>query len=126
MASASIENVEAALSEFRQQRYDNVKIQYESSKTKAKITYGQAWHERLMRHVVFSYMPKSMMEKTLAKDGEYRPQVSFLPLAPPRGKGPFFQQKPSAKYLKLEAEKAEKAKAERVASEESAASETAK
>lgn len=64
-----------------------------------------------------------MMEKTLAKDGEYRPQISFLPLAPPRGKGPFFQQKPSAKYLKLEAEKA---KAERAASEESATSETAK
>ncbi|KAG0320703.1 hypothetical protein BG000_003475, partial [Podila horticola] len=81
-------------------------VQYEKSKTNAKITYGQAWYQRLIRQVVFSYMPKSMMEKTLAKDGEYRPQAAFLPLAPPRGQGPFFQQKPSAKYLKLQAEKA--------------------
>lgn len=40
-----------------------------------------------------------------------------------RGIGPHFQQKPSAKYLKLEAEKA---KIERTASEEGATSDTAK
>ncbi|KAG0334335.1 hypothetical protein BG000_008405 [Podila horticola] len=106
LASADIKDVEAALVDFRQQRYDHVKVQYEKSKTNAKVIYGQAWHERLIRQVLFSYMPKSMMEKALAKDGEYRPQAAFLPLAPPRGQGPFFQQKLSAKYLKLQAEKA--------------------
>ncbi|KAF9295515.1 hypothetical protein BGZ74_010776 [Mortierella antarctica] len=112
MASANIENVEAALADFRLQRYEHVKIQYEKSKTNAKIIYGQAWHERLVRHAVFNYLPKSTMEKTMAKDGEYRPQTAFLPLVPPRGQGPFFQQKPSAKYLKLQAEQA-KAEQER-------------
>lgn len=64
-----------------------------------------------------------MMEKSGARDGEYRPQIAFLPLVPSRGIGPHFQQKPSAKYLKLEAEKA---KIERAASEEGATSDTAK
>ncbi|KAF9367751.1 hypothetical protein CPB97_005353 [Podila verticillata] len=119
MASANIKDVEVALTEFRLQRYEPVKIQHEKSKTNAKIMYGQAWHERLLRHVVFSYLPKSMMEKNMARDGAYRPQASFLPLAPPRGQGPFFQQQPSAKYLELQAERA---KAERVALEGDVAS----
>ncbi|KAF9314432.1 hypothetical protein BG006_003939, partial [Podila minutissima] len=41
MASANIENVEAALADFRLQRYEHVKIQYEKSKANAKIIYGQ-------------------------------------------------------------------------------------
>lgn len=41
MASANITNVEAALREFRLQRYEHVKIQYERSKINAKIIYGQ-------------------------------------------------------------------------------------
>lgn len=72
-----------------------------------------------MRHVVFSYLPKSVMEKTMANDGAYRPQAGFLPLAPHRGQGPFFQQKLSAKYLKLHAKQA-KTERERAALEDNA------
>ncbi|KAF8947203.1 hypothetical protein BGZ52_008111, partial [Haplosporangium bisporale] len=119
MTSVNIENVEAALAEFRLQRYEHVKIQHERSKTTAKTMYGMAWHERLLRNVVLSYLPRFMFEKGVTRDGAYRPQASFLPLAPPRGQGPFLQQKPSAKYLKLQVERA---KAERVALEGDAAS----
>ncbi|KAG0022215.1 hypothetical protein BGZ81_008628 [Podila clonocystis] len=106
MASAEIKNVEAALADFRLQRYKHVKVQYEKSKTNAKLIWGQAWHERLVRQAVFGLIPKAMMDKALAKDGAYRPQIAFLPPAPPRGQGPFLPQNPSAKYLKLQAEQA--------------------
>ncbi|KAG0345362.1 hypothetical protein BG004_003777 [Podila humilis] len=99
MASAKIEDVEAALQEFRLQRYDYDKKQYERSKTNAKLIYGQEWHERLLRRVVFGILPASMLRKPSIEVGFYRPQASFLPLAPPRGPAPHYKQPLSKKYI---------------------------
>ncbi|KAG0097297.1 hypothetical protein BGZ93_003041 [Podila epicladia] len=93
MISADIENMEAALADFRLQRCDQVKIQHKKSKTNTKVIYEQGC--------------------TIAS------LTAFLPLAPPRGQGPFFQQQPSAKYLKLQAAHA-KAERERADLEDNA------
>ena len=53
---------------------------------------------RCIRYIVFHWLPKSMQDKALIKDAKYRPQLTWLPLAPKRGTGPVFPQKPSKRY----------------------------
>ncbi|KAF9279827.1 hypothetical protein BGZ68_007665 [Mortierella alpina] len=107
LKSLACEDITAALQEFRNQRYPHVKEQYDASKMNAKIVYGQTFFERIIRHVVFNYMPKSVQMKNVSKGTAYRPQASFLPLVPKRGTCPVMPQKPSKRYL----EEQEKAKA---------------
>ncbi|KAG0081472.1 hypothetical protein BGZ93_002701, partial [Podila epicladia] len=56
------------------------------------------WTERLMRNVIFNYLPRSVHSYNAKKDNTYRPQINFLPQCPNRGTGPVLPQKPSKKY----------------------------
>ncbi|KAI1314308.1 hypothetical protein EDD11_002292 [Mortierella claussenii] len=100
LESVTVESIDAAFQSFRQQRFEPVKTQYLASKANAKIQYGQTWMDRLIRHVVFNYLPKSFQTTNIVKDSAYRPQVAFLPLIKSRGTCPVLPQAPSKRYLR--------------------------
>ncbi|KAG0341045.1 hypothetical protein BG000_010394 [Podila horticola] len=99
MTSIDQEAITETFKDFREQRYEHVKFQFERSKVNGKLIYGQTWTERLMRHVVFNYLPKSFLLNGMIKDGAYRPQVMFLPRVPDRGRVPSLPQKPCKRYI---------------------------
>ncbi|KAG0002876.1 hypothetical protein BGZ79_002128, partial [Entomortierella chlamydospora] len=99
MKIATYDAVTDALNEYREQRYDEAKAQYESSKFSGKVYYGHTMMERAIRHVVVNYMPPSIQSYGVAKAMACRPQVAFLPLIPNRGTTEVIPQKPSAKYF---------------------------
>ncbi|KAI8350677.1 hypothetical protein B0O80DRAFT_457228 [Mortierella sp. GBAus27b] len=92
------ENITNAFRDYQEQRMPHVRQQFDISKTMAKVIYGQTWSERLLRRIVFGYLPKSMLHKDTIKSGAYRPQCTFLPLTPNRGTYPPLPQKPSKRY----------------------------
>ncbi|KAI8605425.1 hypothetical protein EDD21DRAFT_363517 [Dissophora ornata] len=92
------ENITAAFQDYKAQRYPHVQFQFDSSKLQAKIIYGQTWGERLLRKIVFGYLPKSMLHKDTIKAAAYRPQCTYLPLTPNHGTHPPLPQKPSKRY----------------------------
>ncbi|KAF9921106.1 hypothetical protein FBU30_008899 [Linnemannia zychae] len=103
---ASDKNIDQAFQDFKQQRYPHVKHQFDLSKTMAKVIYGQTWHERLLRNVVFGYLPESVLHKDTVKAAAYRPTINFLPPPPDRGTCPVLPTKPSKRYqAELEAKK---------------------
>ncbi|KAF9543217.1 hypothetical protein EC957_001092 [Mortierella hygrophila] len=81
----SFDNIKNALNNYKEERFDAVKDQYPQSYISAKLMYGHTLSERLLRQVVFNWMPKSVMRKQLSKNTAYRPQANFLPQAPKRG-----------------------------------------
>ncbi|KAF9208690.1 hypothetical protein BGZ59_010490 [Podila verticillata] len=101
LTALDTDSVATALKDYRDQRYPHVKSQYDASKMNAKILLGQKWTERLMRNVIFNYLPRSIHSRNAIKDNTYRPQINFLPLCPNRGTGPVLPQKPSKKYSEL-------------------------
>ncbi|KAF9916735.1 hypothetical protein FBU30_001176 [Linnemannia zychae] len=105
----SYENIKAALKEYREERFDAVKDQYPQSYISAKLQYGHTLLERIIRQVVFNYLPNSLKDKQLRKDTAYRPQANFLPQAPKRGTLEKIPQKPSKLMNKKNEETASKA-----------------
>ncbi|KAF9350998.1 hypothetical protein BGX26_010885, partial [Mortierella sp. AD094] len=103
MKVTSYDTITDALNEYREQRYDEAKTQYESSKFSGKIFYGHTMMERAIRHVIVNYMPPSVQTHGVAKSMAYRPQIAFLPLTPNRGTADVIPQKPSAKYIAKQA-----------------------
>ncbi|KAG0354422.1 hypothetical protein BC939DRAFT_493329 [Gamsiella multidivaricata] len=95
---ATPKNIATAFKEYKDQRYPHVKFQFDSSKLMAKVIFGQTWSERLLRRIVFGYLPKSMLHRDTIKAAAYRPQCTFLPLTPSRGTHPPLPQKPSKRY----------------------------
>ncbi|KAG0047151.1 hypothetical protein BGZ89_005049, partial [Linnemannia elongata] len=70
--------------------------------------------ERILRYVIFNWMPKSVQKNQLVRDSAYRPQANFLPLAPKRGTIEIIPQQPS-KRMQKEEEEAKKQAAEAAA-----------
>ncbi|KAF8970254.1 hypothetical protein BGZ46_010545 [Entomortierella lignicola] len=107
MRVTSYDSIVEALKSYHEQRSDVARTLYNSSKFTGKIHYGHTFLERAVRHV-FNYLPTSAQNHGLVKTMAFRPQISFLPLVPNRGKGAVIPQKPSQKYLDEQA-KAKKA-----------------
>ncbi|KAF9104177.1 hypothetical protein BGX29_002271 [Mortierella sp. GBA35] len=101
------ENIKAALTDFKEQRFDYVKAQYAGSQFQARLKYGHTFTERIMRHVMFNWIPESVRVKQMTKESAYRPQVNFLPQTPQRGVVHVISQKPSRRVQ--EEEEAKKA-----------------
>ncbi|KAH7058039.1 hypothetical protein BKA57DRAFT_519232 [Linnemannia elongata] len=100
----SFENIKLALNAYKEERFDAIKDQYPQSYMSAKLTYGHKLSERILRHIIFNWMPKSVMQRQLLKDSAYRPQANFLPLAPKRGTIEIIPQQPSKRMQKEEEE----------------------
>lgn len=103
----SFENIKKALSDYKEERFEAVKEQYPQSYMAAKLMYGHTFSERILRQVVFNWLPKSTMQKQLQKNTAYRPQANFLPQAPKRGTLDIIPQQPS-KRIQREQEEAKK------------------
>ncbi|KAF9184389.1 hypothetical protein BGZ51_003357 [Haplosporangium sp. Z 767] len=99
MESVTPEGIAATFKDFCGQRRPHVRAQYEESKTNAKVMYGQKWWERVLRYVVFKYLPKSVQTKSVVREMSYRPQVTFLPQTANRGTSEVMPQKPSRRYM---------------------------
>ncbi|KAG0249955.1 hypothetical protein BG011_008779 [Mortierella polycephala] len=101
LKSTSLEDVDAALKDYKEQRYPHAKQQVGISSTTGKILYGQTWNERLWRKVVFSLRFKWFERIVLAKTLAYRPQATFLPWAEKRGTLPIMPQQISTRYKNI-------------------------
>ncbi|KAG9070433.1 hypothetical protein KI688_007969 [Linnemannia hyalina] len=93
-------NITQALSDYKDERYEAIKDQYPQSYIAAKLIYGHTLWERILRQVVFNWLPTSMQMKQLLKDTAYRPQANFLPQAPKRGTMDTIPQQPSKRLQK--------------------------
>jgi hypothetical protein len=58
--------------------------------------------ERILRYVIFNWLPNSVIGAQLVKDSAYRPQANFLPQAPKRGTIDVLPQKASRHIQKEE------------------------
>ncbi|KAG0081982.1 hypothetical protein BGZ92_011947 [Podila epicladia] len=108
------ENIQAALADYRAQRFSHAEFQVNLGKTFAKVMFGQSLSERIMRTIAFN-LPKWAQVKSHMKMAPYRPLVSFLPHPPNRATIKMQHQKPSNRYAK---EQAARAKKEATAKEE--------
>ncbi|KAF9113547.1 hypothetical protein BGX27_001308 [Mortierella sp. AM989] len=113
MKVTSYESIVEALTSYHKQRYDIAKSLYETSKVTAKIHYGHKLMERALRHIIVHFMPSSIQTQGVSKTMANRPQVSFLPLTPHRGKAPIVPARQSPKYLEKQANAAREAKEEK-------------
>ncbi|KAF9921713.1 hypothetical protein FBU30_008218 [Linnemannia zychae] len=103
MKSTSLEDIMITLDDYREQRFDHVKTQYEASQWNAKVIFGHTFLERILRHGTLNILPKSVHRNISNKDAKYRPQVTFLPRVPDRGSLTAFPQKPSRRYTEEQA-----------------------
>ncbi|KAF9184322.1 hypothetical protein BGZ51_003391 [Haplosporangium sp. Z 767] len=92
LKSTSLEDVDVALKDYKEQRYPHAKQQVDISSITGKILYGQTWNERLWRKVVFTLRFKWFQKIALTKALTYRPQATFLPWAEKRGTLPLLPQ----------------------------------
>ncbi|KAF9135809.1 hypothetical protein BG015_003218 [Linnemannia schmuckeri] len=98
------ENIKTALSEYKQERFNFIKDQYPVSHMSAKLLFGHTLWERILRYIVFNWLPNSMRAKQLVKDSAYRPQANFLPPAPKRGTMDIIPQQPSKRIQRKQEE----------------------
>ncbi|KAF9136106.1 hypothetical protein BGW39_006902 [Mortierella sp. 14UC] len=92
------ESLDKAFESYKQQRYGEAKKQVLNSAVNAKISSGQTFFERMVRHVVLNWIPKSLQDRQFTKDAAYRPQATFLPRIPDKGAVPSAPQLPSKRY----------------------------
>ncbi|KAG0315046.1 hypothetical protein BGZ97_008705 [Linnemannia gamsii] len=94
-----LEDVKAALIDYKEERFNGVKEQYPQSYISAKLLYGHTFWERVLRNVLFNWTPASVQRNQLLKDSAFRPQANFLPEAPKRGTVNVIPQKPSKRKV---------------------------
>ncbi|KAG0376825.1 hypothetical protein BGX24_007168 [Mortierella sp. AD032] len=103
----NFDTVKTALEEYKNQRFKDIKDQYAQTYYAAKLQYGHTLAERLLRHVIFNWLPQSMLIDQMQKESAFRPQANFMPQAPRRGTVPIITQKPS-KRIQTEKDEEEK------------------
>ncbi|KAF9142435.1 hypothetical protein BG015_000894 [Linnemannia schmuckeri] len=96
----SFENIKKALSDFKEDRFDTVKDQHSQTHFAARLQFGHTLWERVLRHVLFNWVPRTLQMKQISRDSAYRPQANFLPQAPKRGTLDVIHQKPSKRLQK--------------------------
>ncbi|KAG0368629.1 hypothetical protein BGX24_002746 [Mortierella sp. AD032] len=96
------ECITAAFRDYKDQRYPHAKRQVANSRINAKISSGQTRTDRVVRHMVLNFLPRSIQNKQFSKDSAYRPQCTFLERVPDKGSVPSLPQRASWRY---EAEK---------------------
>ncbi|KAG0054204.1 hypothetical protein BGZ83_011725 [Gryganskiella cystojenkinii] len=104
LESLSKESIQTALQSYKEQRHDHVRDMFEKSKFNAIFFNGQTFKERLIRFLALNFVPQSVKTKALLKGFSYRPEISYLPRVPKRGKGEVLPQRLSKRY-ELEQEK---------------------
>ncbi|KAG0054782.1 hypothetical protein BGZ83_010458 [Gryganskiella cystojenkinii] len=98
LKSLEYDSIKTALKDYQEQRYPQVKIQFDQSNFNAFLYHGQTLLERCARYFIFNWLPQSLTVKSIVKEASYRPQLTFLPLAKQRGTSTVQPQKPSWRY----------------------------
>ncbi|KAI1297728.1 hypothetical protein EDD11_007008 [Mortierella claussenii] len=98
LSSKSRHDVDAALKDYREQRFVYAKQAVDNSAMSGKLLYGQTWFERLLRKAVMGWMPKWLEETNLKKSAAYQPLATFLPSPKKRGTIQTTPQRPSRRY----------------------------
>ncbi|KAF9429371.1 hypothetical protein BGZ76_001399, partial [Entomortierella beljakovae] len=86
LKDTSAESIKAAFSDYYNQRFSYAKAACDNSSGFAKILNGQKFSEKLLRRVYLNYIPKWLIDLSVAEVVKYRPQVAWLPLVKARGK----------------------------------------
>ncbi|KAG0054781.1 hypothetical protein BGZ83_010457 [Gryganskiella cystojenkinii] len=107
LESLTYDSIVAALQDYREQRYPQVKIQFDQSNVNAFLYHGQTLKEKIIRHVIFKWIPKSLTVKAIVREASYRPEIAFLPPPPKRGTGPVQPQRRSRRYQEEQQKKRE-------------------
>ncbi|KAI1293403.1 hypothetical protein EDD11_008426 [Mortierella claussenii] len=85
-------SITAAFREFHRQRYPRALQEFKRSRTWMSVGYGVTLKDRLIRHVLFNYIPSWIERRILMRNSGYRPQIAWLPLAENRGYAPVLPQ----------------------------------
>ncbi|KAF9116909.1 hypothetical protein BGX27_008993 [Mortierella sp. AM989] len=96
LLSLKTEDINAAFKEYYMQRYSHAKDQIERSGFLGKVMFGQTFKEKVYRHLLFNWVPKSIQTEQFHKHVNYRPQLTFWPME--MGLGPILPQKPSRRF----------------------------
>ncbi|KAG0340336.1 hypothetical protein BG004_006466 [Podila humilis] len=104
MVDPTYENIHAALTEYRTQRFKWAEIQVDLGKVLAKLMFGQKWTERLLRKIIYN-LPKWAQTQSHMRMAAYRPIINFLPPPPHRANVKLLPQKPSERYAKEQADR---------------------
>ena len=99
LRSTSLEDVEAALKDYRQQRYAYAKQQVDRSAGIGRVMHGRAWLARFVRSSILNWMPAALEKIRFSKAYAYRPQAVFLPLVENRGVFQVLAQRPSRRKV---------------------------
>ncbi|KAF9118865.1 hypothetical protein BGW39_000797 [Mortierella sp. 14UC] len=89
------ESITAMFQEYVDQRFEKAKVNVENSRLVTRILGGQTLSDRIIRTLMFNFIPKALQQRDYAKKSEYRPQVAFLPLVANTGTGNVLPQRPS-------------------------------
>ncbi|KAG0072382.1 hypothetical protein BGZ89_006656 [Linnemannia elongata] len=81
----SPESLTAAFEDYKSQRYKEAKKQVANSKLNARVSSGQTFVEKIVRHLILNFVPTSVKARQFSKAAAYRPQVAFLPSVTDRG-----------------------------------------
>ncbi|KAI1291304.1 hypothetical protein EDD11_009019 [Mortierella claussenii] len=85
-------SITAAFQEFHRQRYSRALEAFKLTRTWMNIYYGMTWGERLIRQILFNYIPSWVQRRVLMRNVGYRPQIAWLPLVENRGYAPVLPQ----------------------------------
>ncbi|KAG0293469.1 hypothetical protein BGZ96_002811 [Linnemannia gamsii] len=100
----SCDNIKTALNGYKEERFDAVLDQYSQTHFAARLQFGHTLWERILRHVLFNWIPRSFQMKQISKESAYRPQANFLPRVLKRGTLEVVPQKPSRRVFQEEEE----------------------
>ncbi|KAF9132819.1 hypothetical protein BGX30_012514 [Mortierella sp. GBA39] len=95
----SPESLTAAFEDYKSQRYKEAKKQVAYSKLNARVSSGQTFVEKIVRHLVLNFIPTSVKARQFSKAAAYRPQVAFLPPAAERGSIKALPNRPSKRAM---------------------------
>ncbi|KAG0277548.1 hypothetical protein BGZ95_005750 [Linnemannia exigua] len=99
LLDCSPESITAAFEDYKSQRYSHAKKQVAYSKLNAKVSSGQTFAERAIRHLVLNYIPASVKAKQFSKAAAYRPQIAFLPQIRDKGSIKSLPNRPSKRAM---------------------------
>ncbi|KFH72183.1 hypothetical protein MVEG_02474 [Podila verticillata NRRL 6337] len=103
------DNIKAALADYKDQRFEQALFQMNNSRMIGRMMYGQKKSERMIRNIVYN-LPKWVQSKNHFKAANYRPLINFLPPVENTTNLKLLPQKPSKRYAKEQAARAEETK----------------
>ncbi|KAG0043154.1 hypothetical protein BGZ83_011767, partial [Gryganskiella cystojenkinii] len=87
LEDSSQRSITTTFQSYYDQRYHQANAQYENSLIAAKVLSGATWTDRLIRGIVFNYLPDFIQQWRFEQMVAYRPLITFLPKVEFRGTG---------------------------------------